>query len=484
MLERYKISSFFIFLLSTVFLIFSLYFLSIGNFFLFLLPLFFLIFFLSIFNYKYLFFLIVFLTPFSVSLTDLGIPILNTEMAFPTEPILFGLLFLTTFKISNQFFLFKSIFKNPIVTCVFFYLLSILITSITSSIPSVSFKVLISRLWYIVPLLFLGIPLFKEEKNIKNFILLYTIPLCLVILYTTFRHINFSFDKESAHYMMSPFFNYHTSYGAMIAFFFPFLITIFLSKTTSFFLRVLLFSMLLIFLIGFVLSFSRAAWISLLFAFIFVCILKLKFDFKWLIIIFFTTLSLLFLFQNPIFERLENNRQDSSDNLLEHVQSLSNISTDASNMERINRWKCALRMFEEKPIFGWGPGTYQFQYGRFQLSTDRTIISTNHGDVGNAHSEYLSVLSESGIIGFISFLTLLSVVFIRTIKLYYKSQNSNHENYLLAIIGALTSYFIHGFFNNFLDTDKASVGIWCVIAMVIAIDLFSQKKQSESSSFS
>ena len=113
--------------------------------------------------------------------------------------------------------------------------------------------------------------------------------------------------------------------------------------------------------------------------------------------------------QNPILEKLEANRQDSSDNLIEHFTSLSNISTDASNMERINRWKCALQMFYERPFFGWGPGTYQFHYAPFQVSSDRTIISSNYGDAGNAHSEYLSALSESGVLGFVTFFLVVFV---------------------------------------------------------------------------
>jgi len=31
-------------------------------------------------------------------------------------------------------------------------------------------------------------------------------------------------------------------------------------------------------------------------------------------------------------------------------------------------------------------------------------------------------------------------------------------------------------FNNFLDTDKASVAIWAVIAIVVSIDLANNKK--------
>jgi O-antigen ligase len=185
-------------------------------------------------------------------------------------------------------------------------------------------------------------------------------------------------------------------------------------------------------------------------------------------------------FQNPILNLLESNRQDSSDNLIEHVTSLSNISTDASNMERINRWKCALKMFVEKPFFGWGPGTYQFQYARFQVSSDRTIISSNMGDMGNAHSEYLGPLSESGFFGFLSFLILMALTIIYAINMYYKSNDSARRTWLLAIIVALLSYAIHGLFNNFLDTDKASVAIWGVVAIIVGLDLFKDEKQSQS----
>jgi O-antigen ligase len=174
---------------------------------------------------------------------------------------------------------------------------------------------------------------------------------------------------------------------------------------------------------------------------------------------------------------LQNNKQDSSDNLIEHVTSISNISTDASNMERINRWSCAIQMFLEKPVFGWGPGTYQFQYAPFQLYNDKTIISSNQGDMGNAHSEYLGPLAESGLLGLVFFLLLVFVVLFRAINLYYRIEDPDIKTLLLAIIASLLSYFIHGAFNNFLDTDKASVALWSVIAIVVSIDLFTHQKQ-------
>ena len=59
-------------------------------------------------------------------------------------------------------------------------------------------------------------------------------------------------------------------------------------------------------------------------------------------------------------------------------------------------------MFVERPIAGWGPGTYQFEYAPFQTAELRTQISTNNADLGNAHSEYLGPLAEQGLFGFIA----------------------------------------------------------------------------------
>jgi hypothetical protein len=35
----------------------------------------------------------------------------------------------------------------------------------------------------------------------------------------------------------------------------------------------------------------------------------------------------------------------------------------------------------------------------------------------------------------------------------------------------LTTYFLHGVLNNYLDTDKASIPVWGFIAGIVAIDM-------------
>ena len=130
-----------------------------------------------------------------------------------------------------------------------------------------------------------------------------------------------------------------------------------------------------------------------------------------------------FAFEEQIMMKLEQNRQDSSDDLAEHVNSISNVATDASNLERINRWSAALRMFEEKPLMGFGPGTYKFKYAPYQHSSQLTIISTNFGNLGNAHSEYFGPLAEMGVFGLLTLLAIILVAIYKFITLYHRLKN-------------------------------------------------------------
>jgi O-antigen ligase len=137
-------------------------------------------------------------------------------------------------------------------------------------------------------------------------------------------------------------------------------------------------------------------------------------------------------------------------------------------------------MFYERPVFGFGPGTYAFEYARFQEPENTTIISTTNGDAGNAHSEYLGPLSEMGLLGLISMLLIVAAIFYKSITLYIKwpPEDKKMRTLLLAMIMSLVAYFVHGTLNNYLDTDKAAVPIWMMCAIFIALEAQLQKKKN------
>jgi len=430
---------------------------------------------MAIFSADKLLWLVVLFTPLSMPLTYF-FPGLSLNLFLPTEPLLFGILLLYILKLSTGYRPEKAFLKHPVTIAAGIYLLWILITSITSTMPLVSIKFWIVKIWFIVGFYMMGIQLFENRINYPRLVWFYTGSLILVIGYTTARHLGYGlFDKQAAHFVMNPFYNDHTSYGAVIAMFIPFLAIFSFSSFYKPIIRWVARVFLLILVMAFFLSYARAAWISLMAAFGVWIIIKLRIRFRTMAIFTISVLALVLVFQKQLVMYLERNNEESSANLIEHFSSISNISSDASNLERINRWSCAIRMFEERPVFGFGPGTYMFRYAPYQLTRERTIISTNAGDLGNAHSEYLGPLAESGLLGMLTFLALVLTVLHTAFRTYSKLEDPRLKACLVGAILGLITYYIHGFMNNFLDTDKASVPFWGFTAMIVSLDLLSRK---------
>lgn len=445
-----------------------------------LVPLGLLIVFLALFALDRLLMIVIFFVPLSVPLTYF-MPGLSFNMALPTEPLLFGVLLLFILKLLFEKKFDRKVLLHPISIAIYFNLFWILLTSISSTMPAVSFKFLISRLWFVVAFYFLMTQIFVQYKNIKPFLWLYILPFLVVIAYTIARHISFGLhNNQAAHFVMQPFYNDHTSYGAMLAMYFPALVGLAFRSDYSRNQKLLAGIVLLIFIPAIVLSYTRAAWVSLAGALGVWVVLMLRIKLRTLIVLGVVLGGLLATQWTQIQHRLEKNRQDSSANLAEHVQSIANIASDASNLERLNRWKCALRMFEEKPVLGWGPGTYMFQYAPFQKYRDRTIISTNAADGGNAHSEYIGPLAEMGVLGAVSVLLIVIATLYTGIRVFRRAKEKEHKMLALTMLLGLVTYYLHGFLNNFLDTDKASVPFWGFMAVIVALDLYHVKNTAKT----
>lgn len=420
----------------------------------------------------------VFLVPLSVNFSSAEI---RLGLSVPVEPILVGILLLSAIRLIYSGKLNRDLLRHPVTITILFNLAWIFITSLTSQMPLVSFKWLLSRLWFVIPFYFLGYYMFADYKNVRRFLWLYILPLTLVIGYTIYQHWLFGFEEDPAHWVMSPFYNDHTAYGAALAMFFPALVAFAFHSNYSNNVRIIAGILLVIFTLALILSYTRAAWVSLGGAF--GLYMVLYFRIKWQYIAFIILVGVVYLAASwtDLMLNLERNRQDTSDDLAEHLQSISNISTDASNLERINRWNSAFRMFNERPLFGFGPGTYSFMYAPYQLSSEKTIISTNAGDMGNAHSEYIGPLAESGVLGLLSFLAVSIAIVATGWSLYLRMEKGPQRAVILSVLLGMVTYLIHGTLNNFLDTDKASVPFWAFAAMLVAADIAQRKKERENS---
>jgi len=477
-----KRETYLVYLVSFLFVALNSYLIAKEFFYFSIIPLVLLIILIAVYALDKLVLIAVFVTPLSVQLSDI-IEGYDFDLSLPSEPLLIGILlfFLLKYLFEGQFD--RKILYHPVSIAILLNLVWIFITSITSTMPLVSFKFLTARIWFLLAFYLLATQIFRKIENIQVYTWIYIIPFLIVIGYAWVRHAGFGFfNQQAAHFVVQPFYNDHTSYGAMLAMLIPVMIgLISIQGKVSLIKKGSLWIVTFILFAAVLFSYTRAAWLSLAGALGVYLIIRFRIKFSYLAILGLVVLAFLYSNRSEIKIKMEQNRQTSSKDLLEHVKSMSNVATDASNLERLNRWSCAWRMFKQKPVFGWGPGTYMFQYAPFQLEREKTEISTNAANLGNAHSEYIGPLAESGIPGSISFLAIVIYTIIAGVRNWTRVKDRNVRILSISLLLGLITYYLHGLLNNFLDTDKASALFWAFTAGIVAIDVYHRKTRFRKS---
>lgn len=406
---------------------------------------------------------LIFLAPISFSMDLVG----GLSLKMPLE--LLTILLATTFLIKslNGLSLPKVKWRHPIVILISLDVVWTLIAAISSQLVEVSFKRSLLKGLFVIGYFFLFSKLIKTDKG--RLFRLFGLGLIIPIILIAVHHAGYGFSQNTSFSISRPFFDDHTQYGAIAAFVIPyFLINIRKENKQANWLNVAVLSFLFLAVIT---SYSRGAWISLLGALGFYLLLKLRVKFSSLLIVVGAGFILLTLNFNTIYDGLRKNEVKYADDVSQHLTSVTNLQNDASNLERINRWVCAYRMFESKPIFGYGPGTYQFFYDLYQTPEYMTRISTHKGDKGNAHSEFFNALSEQGLIGSVIYLLIMIYSLFLGMKVYYRQSDASVRKVCLAALLGLITFYIHGLFNTFSDIAEMMVLVYGSLAILLTFDL-------------
>ena len=418
--------------------------------------------------------LIVGFAPLSLGAT---LPFLSLRMSIPTELLTGVLLIVFGIKLLSGLRFDKKILSHPISLLLLLDVCWSTFSASQSEMTEVALKRLMMKVLFIAVYFFIFANQLDSAKKQKRLFLLYALGALYPIYHAISVHAHRGFGHNTAFDISAPFYSDHTIYGACLAFVFPFLIlfSVHLSKTKGAW-RAAFWLLSLIFLVAIVLSYSRASWISLIIAAGFIALTKLRVKTGHILAGLAIILSTVFLNFESIYDSMRTNETKYGDDIATHLSSVSNLQSDQSNLERINRWVCAYRMFEDEPITGFGPGTYQFIYDRYQTPEFMTRISTHRGDRGNAHSEYMSALSETGIVGFVLLVVLLFYVLHIGLKLIYAPLEKEERLVVISALLGLITFYTHGLFNTFSDIDKMGVLLYGSIAILVAYDLKLSRK--------
>lgn len=387
------------------------------------------------------------------------------KMNLPSEPIiavlgigLFGLVW------KNPGIIREAFFNNFILKISFVWIGWLAVSACFSTMPTVSWKywVVEAGHWWVFAVGMAVAPgLWQRAFRVFAF------SMAGVVVYTLTHHAFYHFRADQALLAPMPFFPENTLYAAvlvMVVFGFAGTLGAIPSPGPPLVkkgeaahsvmpsrIRLQLTDMLLLplFVTGLFFSFCRAAWISVVVAGITGFFLIFRGKWRWRVLAGVLLFAVGIAFGG---------------------QMLDGMKKDVSMLERLNRFACAFRMARERPLTGFGPGTFQFQYLPFQKPEEMTRISATapvtersprtYGRGGGAHSEYFQALAEAGWPGLLLWLTFIVAVLWAGFRNVFSEKNEVYPWFALALTLSLLTFFLHGLVNNMLHDGRAGALVW------------------------
>lgn len=153
---------------------------------------------------------------------------------------------------------------------------------------------------------------------------------------------------------------------------------------------------------------------------------------------------------------------------------LSTVDVDyASNRARLMRWGQAFTMFLDSPILGKGYGAFGMLYEEDVGLVGSYIAQFQLG----AHSEYLQVMAEMGIIGLAAWIWL-NFAFIRyAFRALTRIADGFYRSIIIGLMTAEISLMVHFIVNNLLNGDAIGVPFWGIYGLLPAVVQIAERQK-------
>jgi O-antigen ligase len=441
---------------------------------------------LTIVDYRILFFLLMASIPWSF---EYQFPNgFSTDL--PTEPLvvlLMGIYFLVVIQNAQSSTANPSILnsqsstlfaQHPITLWLVVGFAWAIVATLNSTTSFLSIKYLLAKFWYIITFYFFtGLLLHSKRDMLRLFWWVFT-PLSIAVIVTTVRHAAVDFSFKDVNYVMQPMFRNHVAYACVLSVFLPFAALGWTWLRRGSTLRYLVAVGIVLFFIGIGLSFTRAAYGAIVAAAGYFLIVRYRLT-KWVLLVGslvilgflgFITSNNKYLDFAPKFERTITH--ENFDNLL----SATTKGEDISSMERVYRWVAGIQMVSERPLTGFGPNSFYDNYKIYTVRSFKTYVSDNP-DQSTVHCYYLLLAVEQGIFATFLFMGLIFYALLRGEYLYHHAPKRWQRQTALAALSSLVIILILITINDLIETDKIGSFFYLNLALLVNLDVATRRSE-------
>ncbi|MGM9924958.1 MAG: O-antigen ligase family protein [Bacillus sp. (in: firmicutes)] len=363
---------------------------------------------------------------------------------------------------------------------------------------------------YVVVFLIVVKVKFSKEQYI-NFAKVFGAAAIIIGLFGIFQYIfNFSLNKAGLYALqeakgrvdstlVNP--NYYSSFlNFVIPTFLLFAVVYFKDKK----MQLVFFAFYAVFIVNLILTYTRAAWVTMACAFILIVLIMpkrfLKNFFKPHILIAFAilftgvyfmpdvqsrTASAIYAVEKLFFpnaeppEVAEPEDPAALDELTpEEIEEIKEKEQEKAISEtavvsRTTLWKTGLVMYRDNPVLGVGMGNYYTRYKEFV--TKYPELDIGH-DAYSVHNSYIKVAAETGTVGILSFLSFYIVYFIYLIRLYFKQNDELGKVVAAGVCVGSVTFMVQNLSNNLIFIPQLNLIFWLVGGLAIAFLHLNQQR--------
>jgi len=190
------------------------------------------------------------------------------------------------------------------------------------------------------------------------------------------------------------------------------------------------------------LTFSRSAWLGFIFSVIFMWVICDKMRKRIFLIVFLALMAFAAIF--------------AYFNIGNHI-----TIGGGSLIDRMQIWRIGWSIFRDSPIFGRGPGTFMFNFGRYKPESYLYIVY--------AHNCYLQMLAEIGVVGLLSFLWIIIAFFRSALISIADTKDGFYKLILIGSTSGIFAYLIQAALDTNLYSLPLAVLFWFMMGFVMAV---------------
>lgn len=432
-----------------------------------------------VYNLRNLYWLLIASIPFSVTL-DFS-KSLSTD--FPTEflsIILTGIFWaIMLYRPSKEI---SNLWNSKVFGMLILLLLWSLVCALFAVHKTIAFKYCAAKVWYITAYIIVTYWIIRQIQDIRTIAWIVYVGIMITAIYSFIRTAIGGFNFEMTNQYSLPFYDNHVLYASIMSLWVPIIFVMRKWYPSGSLVRMLLNASIFFLLIAIYFSYTRACYLALIVGLgVYLAIRWRKVIITYSLAVILTVAMLFYFSKDYFYLRLapDYNTTVMHNEFKDHVISTF-YGKDASSMERLNMWVSVFRMYQERPIVGYGPNNFPFCYKPYSVLYFKTWVSDNPLNL-SCHNYFWLMLAEQGLVGVILFVLFYGMLFYTCQRVYHQSAYQGHRDIVLAIGSSFGIFLVLLFFNDIVETVKNGSLFFILIAIVLKIQHWTERKSYEES---